>query len=154
MKDESKDPLEFFLRNARVMDEQLGPILFQLPPNMKVDVPRLTNFLSWLPADVRAAFEFRHASWFDDVVYDALRAGKASLCIADTEDEQTPRVATVADWGYVRLRRVAYTEADIAEWAAWTSSQSWHDAYVFFKHEDAGTGPRLAKSFEAAFSSL
>ena len=153
LKDESRDPLEFFLRNARVMGDQLGPILFQLPPNMKVDVPRLTNFLSWLPVDVRAAFEFRHASWFDDAVYDALRASRASLCIADTEDEQTPRVSTVADWGYVRLRRVAYTEADIAEWAAWTSAQSWNDAYVFFKHEDAGTGPRLAKSFEAAFSS-
>lgn len=152
LKEESKDPLEFFLKNARIMGDQLGPILFQLPPNMKVDLPRLRNFLSWLPGDIRAAFEFRHASWFDDAVYDALRSARASLCVADTEDEQTPRVRTVDAWGYVRLRRVAYTDADVAEWAAWTRAQSWNDAYVFFKHEDAGTGPRLAKAFETAFS--
>jgi uncharacterized protein YecE (DUF72 family) len=150
LKEESKDPLEFLLRTAHVMGDQLGPILFQLPPNFKLDLPRLQTFLSWLPGDVRAAFEFRHASWFDDGVFAALRSVNASLCVADTEEEQTPRVAT-ADWGYVRLRRVAYTDADIADWAAWTRAQSWSDAYVFFKHEDAGTGPRLAKDFESVF---
>ena len=152
LKEESKQPLEFFLKTASVMAGQLGPLLFQLPPNMKLDLPRLQTFLSWIPADVRVAFEFRHASWFDEEVFDALRAVNASLCVADTEDEQTPRVAT-ADWGYVRLRRVEYSDADIAEWAAWTRSLPWSDAFVFFKHEDAGTGPRLAKSFGTAFGS-
>ena len=152
LKEESKDPLEYFLKTAQTMGNQLGPLLFQLPPNMKLDRPRLQNFLSWLPPEIRAAFEFRHNSWFDDGVYDALRAVNASLCIADTEDEQTPRIATAGDWGYLRLRRVEYSPADVAEWAAWTRAQAWAEAFVFFKHEDAGTGPRLAKEFEAAFA--
>ena len=152
LKEESKDPLEYFLKTAATMGEQLGPLLFQLPPNLKQDLPRLQNFLTWIPAGVRVAFEFRHNSWFDDVVYDALRSASAALCIADTEAEQTPRVATTSEWGYLRLRRVAYAEADVAEWAGWTRAQSWQDAFVFFKHEDAGTGPRLAKQFEAAFA--
>lgn len=145
------DPLDYFVRMSAALGPQRGPILFQLPPNMKSDVSRLQNFLSWLPSDLQAAFEFRHNSWFDDATYDALRAVNASLCVADTEDEQTPRIAT-ADWGYVRLRRVAYSDADVADWAAWTRAQAWSDAYVFFKHEDAATGPRLAKAFAAAFS--
>lgn len=153
LKEESKDPLDYFLRTARVMADQLGPILFQLPPNLKLDLPRLQAFLSWLPTDVRAAFEFRHASWFDDAVFDALRAVNASLCVADTEEEQTPRVATASEWGYLRLRRAVYSDADVQEWAEWTRAQPWNDAYVFFKHEDAGTGPRLAKQFERLFSS-
>ena len=152
LKDESKDPLEFFLKTAATMGRQLGPLLFQLPPNLKLDLPRLQNFLTWIPAGIRAAFEFRHNSWFEDAVYDALRAANASLCIADTEEEQTPRVVTASDWGYLRLRRVEYSAADVEEWASWTRSQSWTEAFVFFKHEDAGTGPRLAKEFEAAFS--
>jgi uncharacterized protein YecE (DUF72 family) len=151
LKQESKDPLEFFLKTAASLGPQLGPLLFQLPPNLKLDLPRLQTFLSWIPADVRAAFEFRHNSWFEEPVYDALRAANAALCIADTEEEQTPRIATATDWGYLRLRRVAYSEADVAEWAGWTRGQAWTDAFVFFKHEDAGTGPRLAREFEAAF---
>lgn len=151
LKDESKDPLEYFLKTAATLGEQLGPLLFQLPPNLKLDLPRLQNFLSWIPSGVRAAFEFRHNSWLDDAVYDALRGANAALCIADTEEEQAPRVVTASDWGYLRLRRVAYSEGDVAEWADWTRSQRWGDAFVFFKHEDAGTGPRLAKQFEAAF---
>lgn len=151
LKEESRDPLEFFLKTAAVMGDQLGPLLFQLPPNMKLDLPRLQTFLSWIPSGVRVAFEFRHASWFDEGVFDALRAVNASLCVADTDDEQTPRVAT-ADWGYVRLRRVVYSDTDVAEWASWVRGLSWRDAFVFFKHEDAGTGPRLAKSFAGAFS--
>jgi uncharacterized protein YecE (DUF72 family) len=151
LKEESKDPLEFFLKTSAVLGEQRGPLLFQLPPNMKLDLPRLQNFLSWIPSDVRLAFEFRHSSWYDDAVFAALRAHNASLCVADTEEEQAPRLAT-ADWGYLRLRRVAYSDADVQEWAAWTRAQPWSDAFVFFKHEDAGTGPRLAKAFETAFA--
>ena len=152
LKEESRDPLEYFLKTAQTMGDQLGPLLFQLPPNMKLDLPRLANFLSWLPPGTRAAFEFRHESWFDDGVYDALRAVNASLCVADTEEGQTPRIATARDWGYLRLRRVEYSAADVVEWASWTRSQAWKDAYVFFKHEDAGTGPRLAREFAAAFA--
>ena len=151
LKEESREPLEFFLRAAGSLGEQLGPILFQLPPNMKADLPRLVSFLGYLPAGVRAAFEFRHASWFDDAVFDALRAAGVALCIADTDDEQTPRVATTADWGYLRLRRVLYSPEELVSFADWVKQQSWSETFVFFKHEDAGTGPRLAKEFAALF---
>lgn len=151
LKEESRQPLEFFITTARTLGAQLGPILFQLPPNMKADVPRLLAFLEFLPDHTKAAFEFRHASWFDDAVFETLRAKNAALCIADTEDEQTPRIATTRDWGYLRLRRVQYGPKDLEEFARWIRQQSWQDAYVFFKHEDAGTGPRLAKEFEEIF---
>jgi uncharacterized protein YecE (DUF72 family) len=154
LKPESREPLEFFAKQARLLGDQLGPILFQLPPNLKADLARLQEFLGYIPDDMRAAFEFRHASWFDDAVFAALRAKGAALCIADTDDEPTPRVATTIDWGYLRLRRVEYTEADLKSFAAWTASQSWNEAYVFFKHEDAGTGPRLAKEFEAILHTI
>ena len=147
LKDESRETLEYFIKVAHSLGEQLGPILFQLPPNMKVDVARLDNFLGFMPKDVRAAFEFRHNSWFDDAVFDVLRSHNAALCIADTEDEQTPKVATVSDWGYLRLRRVEYSREDLVEFAKWAAAQSWQETFVFFKHEDAATGPRLAKEF-------
>jgi uncharacterized protein YecE (DUF72 family) len=151
LKPESREPLEYFLKNAHVLGTQLGPILFQLPPNLKQDLPRLSAFLDYLPADVRAAFEFRHPSWFDDAVFDVLRAKRAALCIADTEEEQTPHVATTSDWGYLRLRRVAYGPGDLEGFVKWVHAQSWQQAFVFFKHEDAGTGPRLARQFEDIF---
>lgn len=154
LKEESREHVEYFATVARTLGPQLGPTLFQLPPNMKADLPRLEAFLEFLPADLRAAFEFRHASWFDDAVFDVLRAHSVALCIADTEDEQTPRVATTSDCGYLRLRRVAYTRADLESFAQWAHAQSWREAYVFFKHEDAGTGPRLAKEFAGIFQEL
>lgn len=151
LKEESREPLEYFLGAARTLGTQLGPILFQLPPNMKADLPRLVNFLGYLPTDIRTAFEFRHASWFDDAVFDALRSARVALCIADTDDEQTPRIATVTDWGYLRLRRVLYSPAELVSFADWAREQNWGETFVFFKHEDAGTGPKLAKEFAALF---
>ncbi|MGQ0562587.1 MAG: DUF72 domain-containing protein [Gemmatimonadota bacterium] len=151
LKEEARQPLAYFISTARSLGAQLGPILFQLPPNLKLDLPRLGHFLDFIPEDVRAAFEFRHVSWFDDAVFDMLRAKRAALCIADTEEQQTPKVATTSDWGYLRLRRVEYGPGELEQFAAWTRQQSWRDAYVFFKHEEAGTGPRLARHFEKVF---
>jgi uncharacterized protein YecE (DUF72 family) len=111
---------------------------------MKKDVPRLEGFLALLPAGIEAAFEFRHASWFDDEVYAALRARQAALVIADAEKLTTPVVAT-APFGYLRLRREDYGEADMDAWAETIRAQPWPRAYVYFKHEEAGTGPKLAK---------
>jgi uncharacterized protein YecE (DUF72 family) len=122
---------------------KLGPILFQLPPNFKKDLPRLQAFLAATPKRWRAAFEFRHASWFADDTYDALRAAGAALCIADTEDLSTPLVAT-AKWGYLRLRREDYVKADIRKWANQISTQPWDKAFVYFKHEDKAKGPAYA----------
>ena len=144
------DPLRFFCNTASLLRARLGPLFFQLPPNFKKDVSRLGDVLAQLPPDRRAAFEFRHESWFADDVYERLRARNAALCIADTEEGSTPAVAT-ADWGYLRLRAVDYTDAQLADWVATLHriGHGWTDAFVFFKHEESGTGPALAKRFEA-----
>jgi len=139
------DSVEYLLRTAGALGTRLGPFLVQLPPNMKKDVPRLRDFLAIFPA--RAAFEFRHTSWHDDEVYAALREKNAAWCIADTGEADDPPFMATADWGYLRLRRVVYEESDIASWAERVKAQSWGEAYVFFKHEDAGTGPKLAARF-------
>jgi uncharacterized protein YecE (DUF72 family) len=137
--------LEYFLRVSSALGPKRGPSLFQLPPNMKKDAARLSEFVALLPRAWPAAFEFRHASWFDDETYEILRARNAALCLADTgaEEDATPLVAT-ADWGYVRLRAETYGDADLARWVATLRGQPWGDAYVFFKHEDAGAGAKLA----------
>ena len=139
-------PVEFLAQQARALGDQLGPILFQTPPNLKKDTERLRTFLGVIPADIRAAFEFRHESWYEDDAIDALRGSGQALAVADTDELTAPRVAT-ASWGYLRLRRVEYTDAEVQDWVSWTRAQPWSDAYVFFKHEDAATGPRLAARF-------
>lgn len=129
---------------AAVLGARLGPVLFQLPPNFGADVPRLTAFLARLPAGCRAAFEFRHPSWFCDEVFAALRARGAGLCLADADDELDVPFVPTAGWGYLRLRRADYDDATLQTWAARVRAQNWGEAFVFFKHEDAGTGPRFA----------
>ncbi len=144
------EPLEYFCRTARTLGARLGPLLFQLPPNFKKAADRLGDVLAKLPPDLRAAFEFRHASWFDEEVYGLLRARNAALCIAETEAGATPAVAT-ADWGYLRLRAVEYGDDDLARWIATIRGlgAAWRDAFVFCKHEEAGTGPALAGRLRA-----
>ena len=137
----------YFLKTATVLGNRLGPTLFQLPPNLKKDVPRLQAFLALLPRRWRAALEFRHPSWFDEEVFGALREHNAALCIAHTgEDVDAPFVST-ADWGYLRLRQEHYEPGDLEKWAADVLAQPWTDAFVFFKHEEEGTGPKLAAEF-------
>jgi uncharacterized protein YecE (DUF72 family) len=138
------DPVRFFCDTARTLGPRLGPLLFQLPPNFKADPDRLADLLALLPPDVRAAFEFRNATWFTDEVYARLAARSAALCIADHDDGATPAIAT-ADWGYVRLRASGYTDADLRGWLATLRriGARWRDAFVFFKHEEKGTGPAL-----------
>ncbi len=144
---EVSDTLTFFLNVALALGERRGPLLFQLPPNFKQDLPRLEAFLALLPATVQAAMEFRHASWFEDPVFDALRARGVALCIADTEDGvDAPFVAT-APWGYLRLRDVDYSDEQLAAFIERARSQNWSEAFVFFKHEDAGRGPQFAERF-------
>jgi uncharacterized protein YecE (DUF72 family) len=144
------EPLRYFCDAARVLGDRLGPLFFQLPPNFKKAADRLGETLASLPDGFRAAFEFRHASWFDDEVYALLRARNAALCIADTEEGATPAVAT-ADFGYLRLRAVEYTDEDLKTWIETIDriGAGWRDAYVFFKHEDTGSGPALARRFVA-----
>ncbi len=141
------DEIEYLVRAARTLGEKLGVLLFQLPPNMKKDLPRLQAFLATFSGDIRVAFEFRHASWFDEEVFGLLRQNNCSLCIADTDDEfEVPFVQT-ADWGYFRLRREGYSPAALKKWMKRIEDQDWKTAFVFFKHEDEGIGPKLAMQF-------
>ena len=147
---ETASEVEYFFGVASTLGERLGPVLVQLPPNLKRDLPRLEAFLATLPAGARPAFEFRHASWFEDDVFEALRAKGAALCVAEDEELATPLVST-AGWGYLRLRRQDYDDAAVAAWADRVRGQTWSEAFVFFKHEDAGAGPRLAGEFLRRF---
>jgi uncharacterized protein YecE (DUF72 family) len=141
-----------FLETSRALGPKLGPLLFQLPPYMKKDLERLQAFLKLLPPEPPAAFEFRHPSWFDDEVREALRARGAAMCLADTDEEPLAEVTATAPWGYLRLRRLAYSEADLAAWAERVRSQPWERAFVFFKHEDEARGPEFASTFAARVS--
>lgn len=144
---EVQDETDYLLETVRVLGPRLGLVLFQLPPNFKKNMDRLNAFLPNIPADTRAVFEFRHETWFDDEVYDTLRERNCALCIADVDDADPPEIVSTATHGYLRLRRVAYTPAELATWAARIADQGWDDAYVFFKHEDEATGPALARQF-------
>lgn len=142
------DPLRYFTETIRPLGAKLGPVLVQLPPNFKQDLARLKDFLTLFPADLHCAWEFRHASWFDDATYDALRTANAALCVADTEEGHTPLEAT-ADFGYFRLRGEGYTKKQLEQWAGTVRALGthWGRAFVFFKHEQAGQGPKLAGKF-------
>ena len=148
LKPEAKDETEYLLETVRTLGRRLGALLFQLPPNMKADVDRLAAFLELLPPGAPAAFEFRHDSWKDDAVHEVLKAHGAALVCADTEEsgDDEPVIAT-APWGYLRLRRPSYGEADIERWARTVTGQPWERAFVFFKHEDEAAGPRMAERF-------
>jgi uncharacterized protein YecE (DUF72 family) len=144
---DAEEPTARLFETATALKTRLGPILFGLPPNMKKDIPRLQAFLRLLPRKVQAAFEFRHDSWFDAEVYECLRKRKCALCIADAEDLPQAQLIATTDWGYVRLRRENYTKKALAAWANKLRSQPWKETYVFFKHEDTGTGPKFASRF-------
>ena len=144
---ESGEETKYLLETASALGDRLGPILFQLPPNMKKDLARLEDFLQHLSPKTQATFEFRHPSWFDDDVLDLLRSQNRALCISDTDDLPVSHIDRTADWGYLRLRRVNYAEKDLSEWLRRVRAQNWSTAYVFFKHEDEGTGPKLAGQF-------
>jgi uncharacterized protein YecE (DUF72 family) len=141
------DETEYLLRLVRVLGSRLGCLLFQLPPNFKKDLPRLEQFLKHIPGDVRTAFEFRHATWFEQDVFDCLKTNGCALCIADADDELEIPFVSTANWGYLRLRREVYSSSDLKKWMKQVEDQIWERAFVFFKHEDAGTGPKLAKQF-------
>jgi uncharacterized protein YecE (DUF72 family) len=149
LKPESASAVEFLLKNTAALGNRLGPVLFQLPPNLQKDVPRLRAFLATLPPGRRYTIEFRHESWFDDDVLAALRERDVAMCLIEQEDFQSPRCAT-ASWGYLRLHRLDYGAEALAEWARFVETQSWEDAYIFFKHDEsetAGSGPKAVEAF-------
>jgi uncharacterized protein YecE (DUF72 family) len=129
---------------------KLGPVLFQLPPFLRCDSPRLKSFLAQLPRDTRVAFEFRHESWFTGEVFDALREANAALCQAESEKLETPNVQT-ADFTYFRLRKQSYSakhRAELAKQALQLAEAG--DVFTYFKHEDTPEGALYAEQLLAA----
>jgi len=144
---EVSEETRLMVDTVSALEDRLGVILFQLPPNMKKDLLRLESFLVQLPAEVPATFEFRHPTWFDDEVLALLGKHNRALCVSDTDDLPVNQIDKTADWGYLRLRRVNYDEADLKHWIKKIKAQKWKNTFVFFKHEDEGTGPKLAAQF-------
>jgi uncharacterized protein YecE (DUF72 family) len=141
-----------FVGLATSLGDQCGPLLFQLPPHLRADLPRLDDFLATLPPQVDAAFEFRHPTWFADETYELLAHRRVALCVADSDALTTPLVAT-APFGYLRLRRDDYTEAALGDWARRIREIArWKRAYVYLKHDEAGRAPALAQAFLAALA--
>ena len=139
------DTLRYFYQVISDLEAKLGVVLFQLPPAFKKDAALLGDFLKDTPPGMRAAFEFRHPSWFDDEIFGLLKDKNIALCVADSETLATPMMAT-ADYGYLRLRREDYQTTDVARWAEAIRAQGngWSDAFIYFKHEESGIGPKLA----------
>ncbi len=144
LKESAAESVAYLYRNLAALGSKRGPVLFQLPPNLKKDLPRLEGFLSMLPAGHAAAFEFRNASWFDEDVYAALRGAGAALCLSEREDGAAPALVETAPWGYVRLRLEQYSDEDLRRWAARLAATSWREVFVYFMHEP--TAPAYAQA--------
>jgi uncharacterized protein YecE (DUF72 family) len=154
LKPECADAVDFLLRNTAALGPRLGPILFQLPPNLKKDLDRLRGFLGLLPDGRRYTIEFRHESWFDDDVFAALSERDIALCVAEQDDFKCPVQAT-ASWGYLRLHRLDYDDGALSEWAKCVSAQNWKETYIYFKHDEgAGSGPPAVDAFTQACGQL
>ena len=146
------DSVGYLFDKVAGLGEKLGPVLFQLPPYLQAEPERLETFLSLLPEGRRAVMEFRHVSWLTDRVYETLREHNVAMCLGDGELKQgeVPFLST-ADWGYLRLRDVGYDDAKLVSWAKRIRAQRWSEVFVFFKHEDDGAGPDLARRFRDLF---
>jgi uncharacterized protein YecE (DUF72 family) len=142
--DSAADSVAFLYKNLAALGAKRGPVLFQLPPFMKKDLPRLGEFVKLLPPGHGAAFEFRNDSWFDDEVYALLKSAGASLCLSEREDNAPPPLVETAPWGYVRLRLESYSSEDLRRWAERLSATGWREIYVYFMHEP--TAPAYART--------
>jgi uncharacterized protein YecE (DUF72 family) len=137
-----------FTRRAAVLGDRLGMLLFQLPPSLRKDLPRLRDLLDALPPGRRVAVEFRHESWQDDEVHETLRARGAALCVTDNDEDGVSPFVCTSDSAYLRLRRTQYTEDDLRAWADRLRAQPLARAYVYFKHEDEALAPRFARQLD------
>jgi uncharacterized protein YecE (DUF72 family) len=138
---------EYLFRTLPVLDRKLGPVLFQFPKSFRADIPALQDFFGLIPADMPCAFEFRSPSWLVPEILDLLRERRFSLCTADADENPAREIISTAPWGYLRLRRSGYTDADLSQWLGRILSQKWAKAFVFFKHEDEAKGPEMAAHF-------
>jgi len=150
--DAAADPVAYLYSVLETLGDRRGPVLFQLPPYQKKDLARLGEFLQLLPSGHRAAFEFRHDSWFDDAVYALLEDAQAALCLSEREDGQPPPLVETASWGYLRLRLEDYAEPGLASWAERIRATKWNDVHAYFMHEPTAPGyaQMLLRIVEAA----
>jgi uncharacterized protein YecE (DUF72 family) len=144
---EADDSSEYFVKTAATLEEQLGVLLFQLPPYLKKDMEKFQTFINSLPTNIKAAFEFRNKSWFDEEIYNSLREKNFALCLSDTDEDPVGQVIPTADWAYLRLRKTDYKADDLKKWNKKISANNWNEVYILFKHEDEGKGPKFAKKF-------
>jgi uncharacterized protein YecE (DUF72 family) len=145
--EDAGEPTGYFLQAVAALGERLGVVLFQLPPSFRLDLDRLDGFLELIPPGTPAAFEFRHPSWSDREVFQRLERRGLALCHSDTDGAAPTDPVPTASWGYLRLRRSDYSEPDLQAWLARIRRTGWEQAFVFFKHEDEGAGPRMARRF-------
>ncbi len=137
----------YLFQTLPFLERKLGAVLFQFPPSFRADRVSLADFLALIPGHMPCAFEFRHPSWLAAEILDLLRGRECSLCLTDTEERPASEIIPTAPWGYLRLRRADYTEADLAQWLARILAQQWEQAFVFFKHEGLAKGPEMAVRF-------
>ena len=138
------DSVAYLYKNLVALGPKRGPVLFQLPPNLKKDAPRLAAFMELLPEGHNAAFEFRNDTWFDDEVYAILKAKGAALVLSEREDNAPPPLVETAPWGYVRLRLESYSEDDLRHWAGRLAATGWRETFAYFMHEP--TAPEYAQA--------
>ena len=148
--DTTADSVEFLYRNLAALGDKRGPVLFQLPPFLKKDLPRLTEFLQLLPEGHRAAVEFRNDSWFADDVYAVLREAGAALCLSEREDNAPPPLIETASWGYMRLRLEEYSDDDFKHWVDRLRATNWESIHAYFMHEP--TAPPYALALQRLWS--
>jgi len=147
------EPVDTFLSRARLLEEKLGPLLYQLPPNMRRDDERLDAFLSRLPSGRRHVVEFRHGSWLDDAVFAILRKHNVGVCVFDMPDLSCPLLAT-ADFAYVRFHGATglycsrYSDDELEDWARRISELAGGlDAvYVYFNNDAEGYAVENART--------
>jgi uncharacterized protein YecE (DUF72 family) len=144
--EDAADSVAYLYKTLAVLGAKRGPVLFQLPPFLKKDLPRLRGFLELLPEGHQAAFEFRNATWFDDEVYDALKHAGASLCLSEREDDAPPPLVETAPFGYIRLRLESYSDDDLRQWSERLAATAWREIYVYFMHEP--TAPPYAQTLQ------
>lgn len=144
---EVNEEADYLFRTVLLLGTRLGAILLQFPAYFRADLPRLEAFLDLIPEDVHCAFEFRSPTWVEAGAAELLCGRGHTLCTADTDENPAEGIEGLAPWGYLRLRRSAYTDADLAQWVERVQSQGWERAFVFFKHEEEAVGPKLALRF-------
>ncbi len=144
---------EYLFRSLSILDKKLGPVLFQFPKSFRADRQALEGFLPLLPGNTACAFDFRSPTWLEEGTPDLLCEKGCSWCVEDTDENPVQKIISTAPWGYLRLRRSDYTDADLSQWAEKILTQKWEKVFVFFKHEDEAKGAELAMHFQELIDS-